>query len=205
METSVRVEHRILYYSRAPLITHRAASDEKIFRQSKQKTARIVDPIRRFFVTNDGKDSVDSLCEGFLEVASTYYSIAERVLQGLFATRTKKILLLRHILCPLHLDRTACCVYNRGIIYRRVKARASSADGTGSCPTDERILSGRHSKAACGSRFASRFVWPQRSLFSRFRGIRLLSRPMSSGKEVFLCPFPRSLHPKPAAPPPSPL
>ncbi|MBR6781940.1 MAG: hypothetical protein IKM33_01920, partial [Clostridia bacterium] len=44
----------------APLITHRAASDEKIFRQSKQKAARIVDPIRRIFVTNDGKDSVDS-------------------------------------------------------------------------------------------------------------------------------------------------
>ncbi|MBR6781827.1 MAG: hypothetical protein IKM33_01350, partial [Clostridia bacterium] len=44
------------------------ASDEKIFRQSKQKAARIVDPIRRIFVTNDGKDSVDSLCEGFLEV-----------------------------------------------------------------------------------------------------------------------------------------
>ncbi|MBR6781641.1 MAG: hypothetical protein IKM33_00380, partial [Clostridia bacterium] len=38
------------------------------FRQSKQKAARIVDPIRRIFVTNDGKDSVDSLCEGFLEV-----------------------------------------------------------------------------------------------------------------------------------------
>ncbi|MBR6782824.1 MAG: hypothetical protein IKM33_06500, partial [Clostridia bacterium] len=53
---------------RAPLITHRAASDEKFFRQSKQKAARIVDPIRRIFVTNDGKDSVDSLCEGFLEV-----------------------------------------------------------------------------------------------------------------------------------------
>ncbi|MBR6781725.1 MAG: hypothetical protein IKM33_00815, partial [Clostridia bacterium] len=50
---------RIIY--RAPLITHRAASDEKIFRQSKQKAARIVDPIRRIFVTNDGKDSVDSL------------------------------------------------------------------------------------------------------------------------------------------------
>ena len=44
---------------------HRAASGEKIFRQSKQKSARIVDPIRRIFVTNDGKDSADSLCEGF--------------------------------------------------------------------------------------------------------------------------------------------
>ena len=53
---------------RASLITQRAASGEKIFRQSKQKSAHIVDPIRRIFVTNDGKDSVDSLCEGFLEV-----------------------------------------------------------------------------------------------------------------------------------------
>ena len=29
----------------------------QIFRQSKQKSARIVDPIRRIFVTNDGKDA----------------------------------------------------------------------------------------------------------------------------------------------------
>ena len=53
---------------RAPLKTHRAASSEKIFHQSKQKSARIVEPMRRIFVTNDGKDSVDSLCEGFLEM-----------------------------------------------------------------------------------------------------------------------------------------
>ena len=58
---------------RAPLKTHRAASGEKIFRQSKQKSARIVDPMRRIFVTisersSGGKDSADSLCEGFLEV-----------------------------------------------------------------------------------------------------------------------------------------
>ena len=58
---------------RAPLKTYRAASDEKIFCQSKQKIARIVDPIRRFFVTiseqsSGGKDSVDSLCERFLEM-----------------------------------------------------------------------------------------------------------------------------------------
>ncbi|MBR6782365.1 MAG: hypothetical protein IKM33_04125, partial [Clostridia bacterium] len=73
-----------------------AASDEKIFRQSKQKAARIVDPIRRIFVTNDGKDSVDSLCEGFLEVPS-YLSIRfiasfAFVLQRL---RAKPILLCR--------------------------------------------------------------------------------------------------------------
>ena len=29
----------------------------QIFRQSKQKFARIVDPLRRIFVTNDGKDA----------------------------------------------------------------------------------------------------------------------------------------------------
>ena len=54
---------------RASLKTHRAESCEKVFRQSKQKSARIVDPMRRIFVTNDGKDSADSPCEGFLEVA----------------------------------------------------------------------------------------------------------------------------------------
>ena len=43
-------------------------SGEKIFRQSKQKFARRVHPLRRNFVTNDGKDSVDSLREEFLEV-----------------------------------------------------------------------------------------------------------------------------------------
>ena len=59
---------RSLSNCRASLITQRAASGEKIFRQSKQKIARIVDPMRRFFVTNDGKDSVDSLCGEFLEM-----------------------------------------------------------------------------------------------------------------------------------------
>ncbi|MBR6782160.1 MAG: hypothetical protein IKM33_03065, partial [Clostridia bacterium] len=58
-------------------------SDEKIFRQSKQKAARIVDPIRRIFVTNDGKDSVDSLCEGFLEVPSNLLLVFPVVLTNL--------------------------------------------------------------------------------------------------------------------------
>ena len=53
---------------RAPLNILRAASDEKIFRQAKQKSARRVYPLRRIFVTNDGKDSIDSSCEEFLEV-----------------------------------------------------------------------------------------------------------------------------------------
>ena len=53
---------------RGPLNIRRAESGEKFFRQSKQKIARRVDPLRRFFVTNDGKDSADSLCADFLEV-----------------------------------------------------------------------------------------------------------------------------------------
>jgi len=59
---------------RGPLNIQRASSDEKIFRQSKQKTARIVDPIRRFFVTNDGKDSADSMCNEFLEAPVRRYT-----------------------------------------------------------------------------------------------------------------------------------
>ena len=35
----------------------REASGEGFFRQSKQKFAHIVDPIRRIFVTNDGKST----------------------------------------------------------------------------------------------------------------------------------------------------
>ena len=47
----------------------------QIFRQSKQKSARIVHPIRRIFVTNDGKDSADSPCDEFLEPpCSTRYT-----------------------------------------------------------------------------------------------------------------------------------
>ena len=53
---------------RASLNIRRAEACEKIFRQSKQKSARIVDPIRRIFVKNDGKDSVKILCDEFLEV-----------------------------------------------------------------------------------------------------------------------------------------
>ena len=51
-----------------PLNILRAVSGEKILRQSKQKIARRAYPLRRIFVTNDGKDSADSPCEGFLEV-----------------------------------------------------------------------------------------------------------------------------------------
>ena len=51
-----------------PLNIRRAESGEKIFRQSKQNSARVVPPTRRNFVTNDGKDSADSQCDEFLEV-----------------------------------------------------------------------------------------------------------------------------------------
>ena len=56
-----------------PLNIRRAESDEKIFRQSKQNSARVVDPTRRDFVTisetsSGGKNSDDSLCVEFLEV-----------------------------------------------------------------------------------------------------------------------------------------
>ena len=51
-----------------PLNIQCAVSLEQIFRQSKQKSERIVDPIRMVFVTNDGKDAADSPCDEFLEV-----------------------------------------------------------------------------------------------------------------------------------------
>ena len=57
-----------IIFIRVPLNIQCAVSGEQIFRQSKQKSARIVDPIRRVFVTNDGKDAADSPCDEFLEV-----------------------------------------------------------------------------------------------------------------------------------------
>ena len=56
-----------------PLNILRARIGEKIFRQSKQNFARIVNPLRRNFVTNDGKDSVDSMCAEFLEIPYFYF------------------------------------------------------------------------------------------------------------------------------------
>ena len=53
---------------RVPLNILRVRSDEKIFRQMQQNSARIVYPTRRDFVKYHGKDSVDSLREEFLEV-----------------------------------------------------------------------------------------------------------------------------------------
>ena len=53
---------------REPLNIQRAESGEKIFRQTQQKSARRVYPLRRFFVKYDGKDSADSSCDEFLEV-----------------------------------------------------------------------------------------------------------------------------------------
>jgi hypothetical protein len=41
---------------------------EKIFRQIKQNSARVVNPTRRDFVKYDGKDSAEISCDEFLEV-----------------------------------------------------------------------------------------------------------------------------------------
>ena len=61
-----------MFLFRGPLNIQRAESGEKIIRQTKQKSARVVDPTRRIFVKYDGKDSVDSPCDEFLEVPFIY-------------------------------------------------------------------------------------------------------------------------------------
>ena len=53
---------------RAPLNIRRAEDREKIFRQIKQNSARVVVPTRRDFVKYDGKDSVEIWCEEFFEM-----------------------------------------------------------------------------------------------------------------------------------------
>ena len=58
-----------LFYYREPLKILRASDSEKLFRQSKQNFARIVNPLRRNFVTNDGKDAVAPMCVELLEVS----------------------------------------------------------------------------------------------------------------------------------------
>ena len=70
---------------REPLNILRAWIGEKIFRQSKQNFARIVDPLRRNFVTNDEKDSVDSMCVEFLEVPFTSLLRKRKLVKGYFA------------------------------------------------------------------------------------------------------------------------
>jgi len=60
--------------SRASLNTQRAARCEGFFRQTKQKSARIVDPMRKNFVTYDGKSTVISACDEFLEMPHSYYT-----------------------------------------------------------------------------------------------------------------------------------
>ena len=52
-----------------PLKTRARRAARDFYRQSKQKYARIVDPMRRIFVTNDGKSTADSSDVEFLEVA----------------------------------------------------------------------------------------------------------------------------------------
>ena len=53
---------------RGSLNIQRAESGEKIFRQTQQKSARVVDPTRRNFVKYHEKDSANSLCDEFLEI-----------------------------------------------------------------------------------------------------------------------------------------
>jgi len=59
-----------------------------IFCQSKQKSARIVDPIRKIFVTNDGKASVDSPTAEYLEVPLSqkvcFYTLKGQIILFLF-------------------------------------------------------------------------------------------------------------------------
>ena len=62
---------------RGSLNIQRMKSGEKIFRQMKQNSARVVHPTRRDFVKYHGKDSADSRREEFLEVP---YSKKELVL-----------------------------------------------------------------------------------------------------------------------------
>ena len=47
----------------------RASDSDKVFRQSKQNFARIVNPLQRNFVKNDVKDSVAPMRVEFLEVS----------------------------------------------------------------------------------------------------------------------------------------
>ena len=58
----------MVFYFWAPLNIRRAEDREKIFRQIKQNSARVVNPTRRDFVKYDGKDSAEISCDEFLEV-----------------------------------------------------------------------------------------------------------------------------------------
>ena len=84
-----------IFLFREPLNIQRAESGEKIFRQTQQKSARRVHPLRRFFVKYDGKDSVDSSCDEFLEVPFSKFSIetpAGYVLWFMFVVSQNSIL-----------------------------------------------------------------------------------------------------------------
>jgi len=66
---------RALVIFRASLNTQRAERCEGFFRQTKQKSARIVDPMRKNFVTYDGKSTVISACDEFLEMPFNHIPI----------------------------------------------------------------------------------------------------------------------------------
>ena len=76
-----------LSFFREPLNIQRAESDEKIFRQTKQKSARRVYPLRRVFGEAptpwaSGKDSADSLRDEFLEVPFILIVMIIMTIQG---------------------------------------------------------------------------------------------------------------------------
>ena len=56
------------FYIWGSLNIQRAESGEKVFRQTQQKFARVVASTRRIFVKYHEKDSVNCLCDEFLEV-----------------------------------------------------------------------------------------------------------------------------------------
>jgi hypothetical protein len=75
----------VKFGNRGPLNIQRTEGGEKIFRQTQQKSARVVDPTRRFFVKYDGKDSVDTLYDEFLEIPIILCAIPQE--DGSRATR----------------------------------------------------------------------------------------------------------------------
>ena len=58
----------MLFQSRGPLIIRRETERVGFFRQTKQKSARVVAPTRRSFVQYDGTKHRDSVHDEYLEV-----------------------------------------------------------------------------------------------------------------------------------------
>ena len=84
-----QVKAIISFDLRAPLNILRTESGEKIFRQMKQNSARVVHPTRRNFVKYHEKDSVDSRREEFLEVPLTCFYFFTRIPSPRSSSSTK--------------------------------------------------------------------------------------------------------------------